>query len=160
MESQKTCAIKIQVRSATKDNHKTWSPQVVGRAQPTRVKRGKLFDRNQFAEWHSSWNRHSTRSVTPTSSTRNPEILKSQSIVHQWTSDHCLSSTPVRWILNPRSQDEHKYTQATSTTVGTNRHVPWDWAQGLSDKSKHGTCHRQGLNLWLGKANEATASQH
>jgi len=31
---------------------------------------------------------------------------------------------------------------------------------GNRAKSKHGAGHRQGLNLWLGKANEATASQH
>jgi len=31
---------------------------------------------------------------------------------------------------------------------------------GNGAKIKHGTGHRQGLNLWLGKANEATDSQY
>jgi len=58
-------------------------------------------------------------------------------------------------------QNEHQRTQAANTAVGDK------WARALrlgtggnSVKSQHGTCHPQELNLWLGEANEATASQH
>jgi len=108
---------------------------------------------------------------------RDPEV---QAIIHQEASEHCLSKAPESTPLviasapvitvrihqlgetsNPRSQDEHKYTHKQQAQqwgqMGT---CPETGHRGQCKKSKHGTCHRQGLNLWLGKANEATASQH
>jgi len=123
----------------------------------------------KLEECHSIWHRHSTSKAMRTSSTSHPDI---QAIIYQWSSDHCLSltpeSTPLTIASSPvtsawihqlgehqtracKLQDEHKYTQATNTTVGEIATCPKTGHKGLSGnrKGKHGTCHRQGLKLWL-----------